>query len=47
MLNKGDYIGIFNMGSSIVLIFEAPNNFEFVVKPGQKVKLGQPLGKII
>ena len=32
-MKKGDRIGKFNLGSSIVLIFEAPSDFEFVVKP--------------
>ena len=33
------------MGSTVVLIFEAPKEFEFVVKPGDKVKLGETLGE--
>ena len=41
---KGDMFGEFNLGSTIVLIFEAPSNFEFKVEFGQKVKYGQPLG---
>ena len=43
---KGDRIGHFNLGSSIVLVFEAPDNFEFQVRPGQTVKYGQPLGHL-
>ncbi|XP_076108197.1 phosphatidylserine decarboxylase proenzyme, mitochondrial-like isoform X1 [Mytilus galloprovincialis] len=41
---KGDMFGEFNLGSTIVLIFEAPRNFEFKVQTGQKVSYGQPLG---
>ncbi len=45
-LKKGDKVGCFSMGSSVVLIFEAPRNFQFVVEPGQQVLYGQPLGGI-
>lgn len=45
-LAKGEMIGQFNMGSTVVLIFEAPKNFRFYVKHGQKVKMGEPLGCI-
>ena len=44
-LVKGNHIGVFNMGSSIVLIFEAPKDFKFVVNENQVVKIGEPLGK--
>lgn len=43
-LNKGDPVGEFRMGSTIVLIFEAPANFEFNLSPGQTVRMGQALG---
>lgn len=43
-LKRGDPVGEFRMGSTIVLIFEAPINFDFSVAPGQRVKLGQSLG---
>lgn len=39
-LKKGDPVGEFRMGSTIVLIFEAPVNFQFNLKPGQSVKMG-------
>lgn len=40
---KGEYFGEFNFGSTIVLVFEAEPNFEFKVKNGQRVKVGQAL----
>ena len=43
-LGKGDHMGVFNLGSSVVIIFEAPKEFEFNVKPGDRIKYGEPLG---
>lgn len=40
---KGDYFGEFNLGSTIVLIFEAPEGFEFDLKPFQPVRVGNPI----
>ncbi len=44
VVSKGAELGRFYLGSSIVLIFEAPDDFEFTVKAGQKIKVGQTLG---
>lgn len=45
-LKRGDRLGCFGMGSSVVLIFEAPRDFCFTVEPGEKVLFGQPLGDL-
>ncbi|XP_031630880.1 phosphatidylserine decarboxylase proenzyme, mitochondrial [Contarinia nasturtii] len=45
-LARGELLGQFNMGSTVVMIFEAPKQFKFSISNGQKVKLGEPLGCI-
>jgi phosphatidylserine decarboxylase len=44
VLNRGDDFGEFNLGSSIVLIFEAPKDFKFTITENQKIYLGEPMG---
>lgn len=39
----GDEIGHFSLGSTVVLIFEYPENGSIIVVPNQKIRLGQPL----
>jgi phosphatidylserine decarboxylase len=41
LLEKGQEMGYFKMGSSIMLIFETPEESSFGVEVGQKVKLGE------
>ncbi|XP_059619781.1 phosphatidylserine decarboxylase proenzyme, mitochondrial isoform X2 [Phlebotomus argentipes] len=43
-LQKGELLGQFNMGSTIVLIFEAPKSFKFSIQAGQKIRVGEKLG---
>jgi len=38
-ISKGQELGFFQLGSTVVLVFEA-ENVEWVVQPGQKVKWG-------
>lgn len=45
LIKKGEEIGKFNLGSTIVMLFEADENFEFTVTAGEKVKYGQVIGK--
>ncbi|KAG0302235.1 phosphatidylserine decarboxylase 1 [Dissophora globulifera] len=44
-LRVGEEMGGFKLGSTVVLVFEAPANFKFVIEPGQRVKMGQALGQ--
>ncbi len=43
-IKRGECFGEFNLGSTIVLIFEAPKNFEFDVTQTEKVFFGSQLG---
>ncbi|KAI0247847.1 phosphatidylserine decarboxylase-domain-containing protein [Lactifluus subvellereus] len=46
-LRPGQEMGGFCLGSTIVLVFEAPPTFEFAVHAGQKVRVGQKLGDVL
>lgn len=43
-VTKGEEIGKFNLGSTIVLVFEASPDFQWTVEPGQAVKYGECIG---
>ncbi|GAB1518300.1 phosphatidylserine decarboxylase family protein [Rhizoctonia solani] len=45
-LARGHEMGGFKLGSTIVMVFEAPRGFRFKVKPGEKVKVGQEFGDV-
>lgn len=44
--SMGQEVGEFRMGSTVVLLFEAPKEFAFDVDVGQTIQMGQALGKI-
>ncbi|XP_053326240.1 phosphatidylserine decarboxylase proenzyme, mitochondrial isoform X3 [Spea bombifrons] len=46
VMRKGEQLGEFNLGSTIVLIFEAPKDFTFNLKPGQKIHFGEAVGSL-
>lgn len=43
---RGDSLGGFELGSSLVLVFTAPKDFKFDLNPGQKLKYGEPIGYV-
>ncbi|KAH1157408.1 hypothetical protein AAZX31_11G034100 [Glycine max] len=55
MLKKGDELGAFNMGSTVVLVFQAPisklhegdsfQEFRFCVGRGDRIRVGEALGR--
>ncbi|XP_059214523.1 phosphatidylserine decarboxylase proenzyme, mitochondrial isoform X4 [Centropristis striata] len=46
VLQRGAAVGEFNLGSTIVLLFEAPADFSFSLQPGQRIRVGEGLGSL-
>ncbi len=48
LLKAGDLVGSFRIGSTLVLAAEVPDhwNFSFACKIGEKLRVGQALGRI-
>eukprot|EP00933_Yihiella_yeosuensis_P042582 TRINITY_DN37208_c0_g1_i1.p1 TRINITY_DN37208_c0_g1~~TRINITY_DN37208_c0_g1_i1.p1 ORF type:complete len:347 (+),score=53.77 TRINITY_DN37208_c0_g1_i1:87-1127(+) len=45
-LGPGDNVGGFRLGSTVVLVFETPQDFEWQVSVGDSVRVGQALGQV-
>ena len=45
-LKPGVEVGGFKLGSTIVLVFEAPKTFQFGLQAGQKIRVGESMGEI-
>lgn len=43
---KGDLVGMFEMGSTVVLLFHAPPDFQWAPRVGDSIKMGAPLGRV-
>lgn len=46
-LEAGSPVGGFRLGSTVVLVFDAPQDFEWKVGIGDEVRIGQPLGEVL
>jgi len=42
-IHRGEELGGFQMGSTVVLVFEAPKSFKFNIKPHQKINVGEDI----
>jgi len=45
LFNKGDELGFFSFGSTVILLFEKECKFIPTVKNGQEIKMGQSIGE--
>jgi len=46
LFQRGDSLGGFELGSSLVLVFTAPKDFEFNIEVGQRLRYGEPIGSV-
>ncbi|XP_066990979.1 phosphatidylserine decarboxylase proenzyme, mitochondrial isoform X2 [Anabrus simplex] len=46
-ISKGQPFGEFRLGSTIVILFEAPQDFNFRLKPGDKILVGEALSHCV
>jgi phosphatidylserine decarboxylase len=44
LARKGEELGVFKFGSTVVLLFQAPSGWEWNVALGDSIKMGQRLG---
>jgi len=44
-VHRGEELGGFQMGSTVVLVFEAPKTFKFNIKPSQKICVGEAISQ--
>ncbi len=47
LFSQAQDLGHFEFGSNVVLLFEAPKNFNIEIKAGDVLKYGQPIGRIV
>jgi len=45
-LLAGEEMGGFRLGSTVVMVFEAPKNWKFTVKAGETIRVGEAIGKL-
>lgn len=45
MMTKGEELGMFKLGSTVILLFEAPPSWKWHLQLGQKIQLGQSMGQ--
>lgn len=46
-LDAGGAVGGFKLGSTVVLVFEAPESFKFSISQWDPVRVGQPIGEVL
>lgn len=46
VLGKGAEVGMFKLGSTVVMVFEAPGKVEWLIENGQKIRFGEVFAKV-